>query len=212
MGFLVLNAHVMGLSLSDFGNPLTDIPRYQKWKTDMEGKIHSTFALMVPENERSKWKMLNGKATIGNTNDYAKGSWMPYADASTYWSELVVCYFECLPKEKETRQPEFQSIREYMKHYKRDVEKNDQFKFEVKMMNINETDAIIEMDRYDIGTSGLIKKGSVLKIVERWILSGNWLIGLKYELDPSRNAEKGAAWDQLKETWVKRFYQVHFGN
>lgn len=206
---LLSNTQAFSLSLSDFGNPFVDVPRYAMWRSEMEEKVNSTFALITPKAEQNKWQLANDKVVLGDINEYAEANWIPKSDKLFDYSECVTIYFENMPNAvARGAMKKYENMTQYIDKYKEDTD--DDYKFDIKVLQINDKEAIVELHRYEKGVSGLVKKDPQAKRIERWIMSGDWLISLRYSIRPSKNEEKGLAWEQLKNTWLERFSNVQF--
>jgi hypothetical protein len=196
--------------LDGWGNPFVDFPKYDRWKEEMSEGLQLVFEKIIPEDEQAKWKTIEQKGLeIGQVDEYARERWIPRNENGNRWTELVTCLIENVAFKKEASEIP-KNISELVAQYKVKLESDKDFLYEISVISKGENDAFLEIKKQTKGVSGLLKKNTLIKSLERIVLIDNWTYNLSYDLRPHLDEEKGEAWQQLRDTWIKRFSTVQF--
>jgi hypothetical protein len=167
----------------------------------LKQNLEQIFSILVPEHEQSKWYKKGPTANREVTEVEAK--WSPKSDGLDQLS-IVISANDLDGKKK------YKNIDEFFAEYEKKLTTPGQYKQSVKVIDKNNDLIILEITRYTLGVSDLIKKDTEIKTLEKWILSDNWLISCSYRFPTDGNEEKVKIWDLLKDTWTKRFANLHF--
>jgi hypothetical protein len=153
--------------------------------------VQNVFDQVVPLDERKNWKEVLGKFGVKSDAEGCFREWIPIRARDDKWPERIIIDYDLKSHKIEKRQ--FKDIDEASEALKKNIVRG---KVVLNVKKINQNEAIREV---------IIDN---LRIVERAILLGDWLVCLQYEikLDP----EQPRDWEKTRDLWIERFNQVKF--
>ncbi len=195
----------------ELGKPLTDMPKTYQWKKEMTAKLSSIYNTIMPKDEQRMWKSTGEEDFFfGDVDEIAGGAWIPRGDKKFYWSEKVKILIENTRYNKKPSDKVPASINEVLENYKYELNKAEDYIYSIKLINSTQTEVLIVLTANKKGTSGLVKKDKEVISIEKIVFLEGWTFHLMYEFAAFVDKDKATSWDQLKETWIKRFNQVKF--
>lgn len=157
------------------------------------------YSQVIPKYEQNIWS--ESKNNVDTDGRFGEITWKHLAD-STFRIE----YKNILVNGK----PQYVNISDFVNSYKNELQSHGKFKYVFSEVKISSNSALIEFDEFERALCDQVKKNTQVKFIEKWILSGNWLIKISYSLCTSGDEEKNASWNELEKSWEERLSRIEF--
>jgi len=171
-------------------------------RISIKQNIACIFSEIIPKYENTLWVEKN--KDISKNSSFGEVSWR-----STDSKESLTISYENVGNNHTTQ---YKTLSEYLDFYKKQKEQNDNQKVSFTILSQNQDSALVLIEHIERGTSDQLKKNTQVKIIEKWLTCGDWLIGVSYGNLLAGNPEKNEAWPELQKVWENRFAKIQFSN
>lgn len=167
-------------------------------KKSLYENLNFIYGKIVPEYEKSAW--IKNRSNISDYGTYGSYRWASKNDKDHI---LDITYEEISFKN-------YKNINELIDVYNKKIHDNVKCKCSINILEQTPTSVVFEIDSIERDVSDTLKNNTQIKSIEKWLIYNDWVLNLSYSLRTKGDKEKNDLWNQLKNTWEKRFANIIF--